>query len=161
MSRNIRYIFSFILVIATLLSSFNLTKPTTTYASQALDNAQADKARLESELSSLEQEIAQKQKELDGQKGQSVSLSRDISILTTQIKKSKLDIQAKNLTIKKLGGEITQKSKKIVSLNIKIDTEKESLAQLIRKDREIDDKSILLIKIDNASSFLDGIGIYT
>ena len=153
MSRNTRYIFSFILVIAILLSSFNLTKPTTTYASQALDNAQADKARLESELSSLEQEIAQKQKELDGQKGQSVSLSRDISILTTQIKKSKLDIQAKNLTIKKLGGEITQKSKQIVSLNVKIDTEKESLSQLIRKDREIDDKSILsiLLSQDNLS----------
>jgi len=163
MSRNIRYIFSFILVIATLLSSFNLTKPTTTYASQALDNAQADKARLESELSSLEQEIAQKQKELDGQKGQSVSLSRDISILTTQIKKSKLDIQAKNLTIKKLGGEITQKSKKIVSLNIKIDTEKESLAQLIRKDREIDDKSILsiLLSQDNLSEAYGDINTFT
>ena len=150
MSRNIRYYFSFILILATLLSSFNYLTPKV-LASQALDNAQADKARLEAELSSLENEIAQKQKELEGQKGQSVSLSRDIAILTTQIKKSKLDINAKNLTIKKLGGEITQKSKKIVSLNVKIDSEKESLAQLIRKEREMDDKSIVALILSKDS----------
>lgn len=113
------------------------------YADQALTNAQADKARLESELSSLEQEIAQKQEELTAQKGQSVSISRDIAILTTQIKKSKLDIQAKNLVIKKLGGEIKEKNIKIENLTTKIETEKESLAQLIRKDREIDEKSLI------------------
>jgi len=150
MSRNIRYYFSFILVIAISLGSFNYTQQPV-YASQALDIAQADKARLESELSSLENEIAQKQKELSAQKGQSVSLSRDIAILTTQIKKSKLDIQSKNLTITKLGGEITQKSKKILSLNIKIETEKDSLAQLIRKEKEIDDKSILSLILSQDS----------
>jgi hypothetical protein len=149
MSRNIRYYFSFILIISTLLGSFSYYLIPKAQASQALENAQADKARLESELSSLENEIAQKQKELEGQKGQSVSLSRDIAILTTQIKKSKLDIQSKNLTIKKLGGEITQKSKKIVSLNIKIEMEKESLAQLIRKEREIDNKSIASILLSS------------
>ena len=112
-------------------------------ADVVLENAQADKAKLESELAQLEQEIAAKQKELDSQKGKSVSISRDISILTSQIAKSKLDIQAKNLIIKKLGGEITAKSKTIVALTTKIDREKESLAQLLRKEREIDDKSIL------------------
>lgn len=108
-----------------------------------LENAQADKARLEAELSRLEQEIAIKQKELDSQKGQSVSISRDISILTSQIAKSKLDIKAKNLVIQKLGGEITAKNKTIEALSAKINNEKESLAQLIRKEREIDNKSIV------------------
>jgi hypothetical protein len=115
------------------------------YADQALDNAQADKARLQQELSNLEQEIAQKQSELNGQKGQSVSLSRDIAILTTQIKKAKLSISAKNLIIKKLGGEIVQKNKQIQTLTSKIETEKESLAQLLRKDREIDNRPLLLL----------------
>ena len=45
--------------------------------------------------------------------------------------------------IKKLGGEITQKNQQIQTLVTKIETEKESLAQLIRKDREIDDKSMI------------------
>ncbi|MFA6515085.1 MAG: lytic murein transglycosylase [Candidatus Paceibacterota bacterium] len=122
-------------------------------ADVVLDNAQADKARLEAELSKLEQEIAAKQKELEGQKGKSVSISRDISILTAQIQKSKLDIKAKNLVIQKLGGEINAKSKKIEALSTKIDREKESLAQLIRKERQIDDKSILslILSQDNIS----------
>lgn len=120
-------------------------------ANTALDNAQADKERLQNELSALEQEIAAKQKELDGQKGQSVSLSRDIAILTTNIKKAKLDINLKNLLIKKLGGEITQKNKQIQTLSSKIETEKETLAQLIRKDREIDNKSLLGIILSQES----------
>lgn len=117
----------------------------------ALDNAQADKARLESELQKLEAEIAAKQKELDSQKGQSVSISRDISILTSQIAKSRLNIQAKNLIIKKLGGEITAKSKKIEALSTKIEKEKESLAQLIRKERQIDDLPILALILSQES----------
>jgi len=122
-------------------------------ADVVLDNAQADKARLEAELAKLEKEIAAKQKQLEGQKGQSVSISRDISILTSQISKSKLDIKAKNLIIQKLGGEINAKSKKIEALSTKIDREKESLAQLIRKEREIDNKSILslILSRDNIS----------
>lgn len=143
MEKLIRYFFLVILLISVTLNGVTAINIRTVYADQVLNNAQADKARLEAELAGLEQEIAQKQKELEGQKGQSVSLSRDISILTTQIKKAKLDIQAKNLTIKKLGGEITEKNKKIENLTTKIETEKESLAQLIRKDREIDEKSII------------------
>jgi membrane-bound lytic murein transglycosylase B len=143
MERLIRYFFSVILLIAITISSFSYGAINTVYADQALTNAQADKARLEAELSGLEQEIAQKQQELNAQKGQSVSLSRDIAILTTQIKKSKLDIQAKTLVIKKLGGEIKEKDKTIENLTTKIETEKESLAQLVRKDREIDDKSMV------------------
>jgi len=122
-------------------------------ADVVLENAQADKAKLEAELAQLEQEIAAKQKELANQKGQSVSLSRDISILTSQIAKSKLDIKAKSLIIQKLGGEIVAKSNTIVALSSKIDSEKESLAQLIRNEREIDDKSILslILSQDNLS----------
>jgi len=120
-------------------------------ASQALDNAQADKARLEEELANLEKEIAAKQKELDSQKGQSTSISRDIAVLKSQIEKSKLDIKSKNLTIQKLGGEITEKSKKIQVLSTKIENEKQSLAQLIRKEREIDNISILSLVLSKNS----------
>ena len=143
MERLIRYLFSFAIIISITFGGLAYHASTTYAADQALSNAQADRARLESELSALEKEIAQKQQELSAQKGQSVSLSRDIAILTTQIKKSKLDIQAKNLVIKKLGGEITEKNKKIENLTTKIETEKESLAQLIRKDRELDNRPLI------------------
>ena len=143
MNHRIQYFFSFILASAMIFYGF-LSAILPAQADQ-LSNAQADKAQLESELSVLEQEIAQKQQELNAQKGQSVSLSRDIAILTTQIKKAQLDIKAKNLIIKKLGGEITQKNTQIQTLQNKIETEKESLAQLIRKDREIDNQSIITL----------------
>jgi membrane-bound lytic murein transglycosylase B len=159
----IRRFFSFILILSFALNGYLTIQPLqTAYADQVLDNAQADKARLQTELSGLEQEIAQKQKELSAQKGQSVSLSRDIAILTTQIKKSKLDIQAKNLVIKKLGGEISQKNQQIVTLTTKINTEKETLAQLIRKDREIDQKSVLafILSQDTISDAYGDIGTF-
>ncbi len=141
--RTFSYILSIFLLVSLCSSLYIPTIPIASAADQALQNAQADRARLQAEYDELVKEIEQKQKELTGQKGQSVSLSRDIAILTTQIKKSKLDIQAKNLIIKKLGGEITEKNQRIQSLTTKIETEKESLAQLIRKNRELDDKSIL------------------
>lgn len=132
------FLLIFIFILGTLIYKAPMIK-----ADVLLDNAQADKAQLESELAKLEKEIAAKQKELESQKGKSVSISRDISILTAQIQKSKLDIKAKNLIIQKLGGEISAKNKKIEALSTKIDKEKESLAQLIRKERQMDDKSII------------------
>jgi membrane-bound lytic murein transglycosylase B len=159
MSFHIKKVFSFVLIVAFILGAFAFQSPIIN-ADVVLQNAQADKARLEAELAQLELEIAAKQKELEAQKGQSVSISRDISILTSQISKSKLDIQAKGLIIQKLGGEINKKSQTIVALSSKIDSEKESLAQLIRKEREIDDKSIVSLilsqdKISDAYSDID------
>lgn len=116
-----------------------------------LSDAQNDRAKLEAELAQLEKEIADKQKDLDKQKGQSASLSRDISILNTKISQAKLDIQSKNLTIQKLGGEITKKSSTIQELTQKIEKEKETLAQLIRKNREIDDMPVIALLLASES----------
>ncbi len=141
-----KYFIIFFLLILGILFSLKSVQ-----ADKLLENAQADKARLESELAQLEKEIALKQKELEKQKGKSVSLSRDISVLNAQIEKSKLDIRSKNLLIQKLGGEINAKSKKIEALSTKIEKEKESLAQLIRKEKQIDDKSILSLILSRES----------
>jgi hypothetical protein len=141
---------SYALILFFIIGIFIYCSPTIK-ADVILENAQADKAKLEEELANLEKEIAAKQKELEGQKGQSVSISRDISILTSQIAKSKLDIKAKNIIIQKLGGEITVKSKTIEALSTKINKEKESLAQLIRKERQIDNISILSLILSQNS----------
>ncbi len=152
-------IFTFFLVFTVLISNIvplSMGGISSVHAqSTDLSNAQADKAKLEAELAALEQEIAAKQRELDAQKGQSKTIKNDISVLTTKITKSKLDIQAKNLTIKKLGGEISEKVSTIGSLNEKIGREKESLGQLIRKTNEIDNASVvhLILSDDTLSSF--------
>ena len=152
MGLNFKKYFSFILIALFITGIFAYQAPAIR-ADVVLDNAQADKAQLEAELANLEKEIAAKQKELDSQKGKSTSLSRDISVLNAQIQKSKLDIKAKNLVIQKLGGEIKVKNQKIEALSTKIEKEKESLAQLIRKERQIEDMSIisLILSKDNIS----------
>lgn len=141
------------LIAISFLANFFLVAIPKIQADVYLDNAKADKALLEAELAKLEKEIAEKEKELAGQKGQSVSLSRDISVLTSQIQKSKLDIKAKNLVIQKLGGEISNKNQEISALSVKIEKEKESLAQLLRKERIVNDKDIitLVLSKDNIS----------
>ncbi|KKS45166.1 hypothetical protein A3I25_00185 [Candidatus Nomurabacteria bacterium RIFCSPLOWO2_02_FULL_42_17] len=101
------------------------------------------KAQLEAELRQLETEIAQKEAELAEQKKKSGTLKGDVTILTTQIKQLKLDIKKKNLTIEKLRKEISEKSQTITTLSEKIDDHKSSLAQLLRKTREIDSLSFV------------------
>lgn len=160
MSFYIKKRFSFVLIV--FIMGALIYQTPVIKADVILENAQADKARLEAELSQLEQEIAAKLIELNNQKGQSVSISRDISILTSQIAKSKLDIKAKNLTIQKLGGEINAKSKTIEALTTKIEKEKESLAQLIRKERQIDNISIVFLVLsgDNISDIYGDIDTF-
>ncbi len=151
----------FILAIIIVITSFSY-KVSPIYADIALDNAQADKLLLEKELSILEKEIQDKQKELDSQKGESTIISKGISSLKAQITKAKRNIASKNTIIKKLGGEINKKTKQIKFLNTKIENEKDSLAQLIRKEREIDNKSIfaLILSKDMISSIYGDINIF-
>lgn len=131
------------------LSAFSPYLSHIVFADGELNRAQADRAQLQSELAGLEQEIAQEETNLRNQKDTTGSIARNIAALNSQIKIAKLNIQAKNLQIKKLGGEITEKTKKIKVLVNKIDSIKESLAQLIRKDRELDSKSILNVVLSD------------
>lgn len=144
MNRYILYLFSLIFILGLTFGNFIQNTPIVN-AGQQLENTQAERAILQAEYDQLQKEMAALEKQKESQKGQSASIDRDISILKTKIKQSQLDIKAKNLLIKKLGGEIVEKDKKINVLNTRIEDIKESLAQLIRKDREIDDKSILLL----------------
>ncbi len=102
-----------------------------------------ERARLEAELKQLEADIAVKQKELDKQKGNSKTLTNEIANLKGQIDKTKLNIKAKNLQITKISGQITSKSQEITTLENKLDNQRESLAQLIRKTNELDDSNMV------------------
>lgn len=122
---------------------------------QTVATTQAERAVLEAQLKDLEAEIAQKQKELEAQKGQSVSLSREIGILKTQITKAQLNIKAKNLLISSLSGQINEKENRIQNLEGKIDEQKDSLGQLVRKTNELDQSNMihLLLSGKDVSDF--------
>ncbi len=142
----------FTLILLTLIAStLFVLHAKISSAQSALDIAQSDRAALETELANLEAQIAQKQEELKQQQGQSVTLNNEIAKLKTQIDKSKLDIKAKSLVIQKLGGEITEKSQKIESLSEKIDRERESLGQLIKKTNEIDNSNLIHVVLSDKS----------
>lgn len=113
------------------------------------------RAQLEQELEGIETEIEVQQILLQGKQKERVSIERDVSILNTKIDKAQLEIRSRNITIDRLDGDIDKKELNIVELNTKLEREKESLAQLIRKTNEIDDFSLVEIVLskENISDF--------
>ncbi|MCR4330326.1 MAG: lytic murein transglycosylase [Patescibacteria group bacterium] len=120
-----------------------------TFAQSTQDTVDSRKAQLENELSGLEKEIEAQQKILSEKQREKVSLERDVAILDAQISEAQLSIKVRNLTIQKLGTDIGVKEQIIGSLSDKIDREKESLAQLIRKTNEIDSFSLVEVVLSN------------
>ncbi len=127
--------------------------PTDPAVSKAAEDAR--KAALEADLDALEKEIAAQNVLLQGKQKERVSIERDVAILEAQIKKAKLLIQARDIAIGKIGGDITKKNAIIGELSEKIDREKESLSQLLRKTDEADQSSVaeLVLSKKNLSDF--------
>ncbi len=117
----------------------------------------AERRQLESELAQLQAEIAQKQIELDNQKKNSASLSRDVTLLTTEINQAKLKIIAKNKILQQLGGQIVEKDKTIKTLDQKRESQEESLSQILRKKNQMDDSTLaeILLSKKTLSGFLN------
>lgn len=125
---------------------------------QSLSNAVADhRAKLLQELSQLETEINGYQVLINTKRQEAQSLERDISILDTNIKKTKLEIRAIDLAIATLQDKIDDKEISIGNITTKVNREKISLGELLRTTREYDDISSLevLLSHDRISDFLD------
>ncbi len=78
-----------------------------------------------------------------------ITLSRDISLLKDKIKQAKLAIKLRTLSIEGLAYDIGAKNKTISKLSIKIDNQRDSLAQLIRKTDEIDSYSLAEVALSD------------
>src|SRR3989344_4952987 len=105
--------------------------------------------RLERELGALEVQIEAQRSLLQGKQRERVSLERDVAIIDTKIEKARLSVLARNIGIEKLSDGISDKEGIIGGLSAKIDRERESLAQLIRKTNEIDDFSLAEVVLSN------------
>lgn len=123
----------------------------------AQTSVDAERAQLEAELAKLQAEIKQKEAELSSQKKNSASLSRDVTVLTSEINKAKLEITAKNKVLQSLGGQIVQKNQTIQTLDSKRARQEESLSQILRKKNQIDDSTLaeLLLSKNTLSGFLN------
>lgn len=98
---------------------------------------------MEKELKALEAQITALTQNIDQTKKQGTSLSTDVKLLQQKIDQSKLKIKAHDLAISKLSQNITEKNKTIASLDEKMNREKESLAQIMRKTRYMEQYSLL------------------
>ncbi len=107
------------------------------------------RAELERNLAILQEEIETQRTVLESKQRETVTLERDVAILTANIEKARLSIRARTLVIERLRGDIDGKEGVIDNLNEKLQRERESLAQLIRKTNEIDEYTFAEVVLSN------------
>ncbi len=136
--------------------------PAVSFSQVASNQVSSRRAQLETDLALLEKEINEQKDILEERQRERVSLERDIAILDAKIEKAKLSIKARNLTIQALKEEIGNKEQTIVSLSDKLDREKQSLSQIIRKTNEIDQYSIaeILLSDSDISKFFEDLDTF-
>lgn len=111
-----------------------------------------ERAQLEAQLADLEKQIGENKSQLEKKQGERQSLERDVAIIDAQIKDSQLAIKQRDLTIRKLTDGIKDKESAIALLDQKILKGQESIAQMIRRTREIDETTTAELMLgDNLS----------
>lgn len=99
--------------------------------------------QLEQELADLEAQIKALNGSITQTQAQKKSLAKDVSLLQQKIEQSKLKIKSHNAAISKLNQNITEKNRTINVLDSKMDREKDSLAQIMRKTKYMEQYSLL------------------
>lgn len=129
---------------------------------QTSGDVAARRAQLQSELVQLEKEIADNQKIVDSLAAQGKSLSTEVSTLNAKIKAAQLQVQATQVAIKSLDSSIAVHQRTITSLSDKLESEKKSLAQILRRTNEVDHYSIVEIAFasEDLSTILGSLDAY-
>lgn len=130
---------------------FLLLSPVLTQAQTGSSEVQNRRAQLEAELARIEVELAQQRALLNSKQQERVSLERDVAILDARIEQAKLGIRARNLVIAQLTEDIASKEATIGELGEKLEREKQSLAQLLRKTNEIDQQSLVEVVLGSGT----------
>ena len=110
---------------------------------QSTDATAQRRAELQRQLNAVESQISATNSVINKLQGEGASLQRDISILDGEIKKARLQVQATEIAIQALASNITIHSRTINTLTEQLGTQKEALAEVIRKTREYDDYSLV------------------
>lgn len=113
-----------------------------------------ERAELERKLADVEREIAANKAELAGKQAERQSLERDVAILDGQVKEAQLEIRQRNLAIQRLTDGITDKEAAIQILDRKVVEGQTSVAQMIRRTREIDDTTLVELVLGGSLSDL-------
>ncbi len=119
--------------------------------------------QLEQELVNLENQIKQLQGTITQTQAQKSSLARDITLLNQKISQSKLKIQSHAKTISRLNENISEKNKTLNALDAKIERGKESMSQIMRKTRFIEDSSLIAVGLQSKtlSTFFEDVDSFS
>ena len=93
--------------------------------------------QLKALLEVCEREIAEQQGKLRLTQQQTLTIERIITELKAKIRKSELEIKARNIKITQLTGDISVRNKNITVLTDKIGRMRDSLSELLRKTDEV------------------------
>jgi predicted nucleic acid-binding Zn-ribbon protein len=107
------------------------------------DTSAQTRDQLQQELDGLEAQIKALQGSITQTQAQKASLANDIKLLNDKITQSKLKIKAHDTAISKLNQNISEKNKNINTLDAKMSREKDSLAQILRKTKYLEQYSLL------------------
>ncbi len=100
-------------------------------------------SQLEAIFNACSYEIESQKQELGKKKAETASISRDVSILQSQINKSNAQIKARSVEIYRMKNTIKKQSKRIEILEENISASKESIKNLLRTKNQLDDYSYL------------------
>lgn len=101
------------------------------------------KARLENELQQVERQILTQRRLVEDKQLERQSLERDLDIIDAEISQAQLGIQARSVAITQLTSQIGDKEEVLIILEDKLEKQKHSLADLIRKTAVSDDMSLV------------------
>lgn len=110
------------------------------------------RARLQQQLASIESDIDQKRGVLSQKQSERKSLERDISILTNKIDIAKSQIKARDIALSKIADDISEKESAIADVDDRITINESSLAELLRRTRELDDRSLVAVALSESVS---------
>ncbi len=116
-----------------------------------ISSPQTDKDYCRAELAVVEAELAEllnKQKEQQKNTG---TLKGDVDYLNSQIKALQAKVKARNLAIAQLKVSISEKISKIEDLNETIDTQYDSLSQLLRNTNDFDNENFIHLLLADVS----------
>ena len=127
---------------------FTLTTGVFHVYAQSREELQQNLTDLENQIKALNSSITQTQTQKKG-------LANDIKILQDKIASSKLKIKLHDSAIKNLSRNINEKDHNLQALSDKMDREKDSLAQIMRKTKYIDSYTVVdfMLQVKSLSTF--------
>lgn len=110
-----------------------------------------ERAALQAQLDQIERDIANNKGQLSELQKERTTLERDIAILDNQIRIAQQQIRQTDLTLRQIQTDITDKQQAMRLVDAKVAKGQDSLAQILRRTRVIDDTPLSLLMLSSDS----------